>query len=174
MPTSSDETEAVAVAEFAVKPPRSVARLAAVQALYQMEMGGADANRVIAEFIAVRFDQEIEGISYPPVDRSWFALLVRGVVGRQDEIDDLIAATVSQDWSLPRIDATLRAIIRAATFELLCRPDVPLKVIISEYVDVAHAFFSGSEPGFANSVLDRLARAARPEFFTTGDRPKKS
>lgn len=171
MTTPSEDSEPIA--EFAVKPPRSVARLAAVQALYQMEMGGADANRVISEFNAVRFDQEVDGVSYPPIDRDWFGLLVRGVVGQQDAIDDLIAATVSQDWSLPRIDATLRALIRAGTFELLYRSDVPLKVVISEYVDVAHAFFSGSEPGFANSVLDRLARAARPEFFVSDGTRKK-
>ncbi|MFZ5834353.1 MAG: transcription antitermination factor NusB [Pseudomonadota bacterium] len=144
---------------------RSVARLAAVQALYQMELSGADAETVILEFMSDRFGHEIDGEEYLAPDQKLFAELVRGVVARQTEIDPLVARTVSADWSLPRLDATLRALIRTASYELMARTDIPVKVILSEYIDIAHAFFSGDEPGFANGVLDRVARIVRPQSF---------
>jgi len=144
---------------------RSVARLAAVQALYQMELSGADAETVILEFMSDRFGHEIDGEEYLAPDQKLFAELVRGVVARQTEIDPLVARTVSADWSLPRLDATLRALIRTASYELMARTDIPVKVILSEYIDIAHAFFSGEEPGFANGVLDRVARIVRPQSF---------
>lgn len=144
---------------------RSVARLAAVQALYQMELSGADVETVILEFISERFGQEIDGEEYLAADQTLFAELVRGVVARQLEIDPLIARTVSEDWALPRLDATLRALIRTAAFELMARTDIPVKVVLSEYIDIAHAFFSGDEPGFANGVLDKVARIVRPQAF---------
>lgn len=144
---------------------RSVARLAAVQALYQLELGGSDVESVILEFINERFGQEMDGEEYLAADQKMFAELVRGVVARQMEIDPLVARTVSVDWALPRLDATLRALIRTATYELMARTDVPLKVVLSEYVDIAHAFFSGDEPGFANGVLDKVARIVRPHSF---------
>ena len=97
---------------------------------------------------------------------------MRGTVSRQDDIDDIIAQTVSADWSLPRLDATLRALIRVATYELVARPDVPPKVVLNEYVSLAHAFFSGSEPGFANGVLDRVARQVRPHEYDGDGREK--
>jgi transcription antitermination protein NusB len=144
---------------------RSAARLAAVQALYQMEMGGSDVETVILEFISERFGHEIDGEEYLAADQKLFADLVRGVVAHQLEIDPLIARTVSADWSLARIDATLRALIRTATYELMARQDIPVKVVLSEYINIAHAFFSGDEPGFANGVLDRVARLVRPGAF---------
>lgn len=144
---------------------RSAARLAAVQALYQMEMGGMDADTVILEFISERFGHEIDGEEYPAADQKLFADLVRGVVTHQMEIDPLVARTVSEDWALARLDATLRALIRTATYELMMRGDIPVKVVLSEYIDIAHAFFSGDEPGFANGVLDRVARLVRPKSF---------
>ncbi len=144
---------------------RSAARLAAVQALYQREMGGSDVDTVILEFIGERFGHEIDGEEYLAADQKLFADLVRGVVAHQLEIDPLIARTVSADWSLARLDATLRALIRTATYELIARQDIPVRVVLSEYVDIAHAFFSGDEPGFANGVLDRVARLVRPGAF---------
>ncbi len=144
---------------------RSVARLAAVQALYQMELSGAGAEAVILEFMSDRFGHEMDGEEYLAADQKLFAELVRGVVARQMEIDPLVARTVSVDWALPRLDATLRALIRAATWELMARADIPVKVVLSEYIDIAHAFFSGDEPGFANGVLDKVARLVRPEAF---------
>ncbi|MDO9459237.1 MAG: transcription antitermination factor NusB [Alphaproteobacteria bacterium] len=144
---------------------RSAARLAAVQALYQMELSGADVDTVILEFMSERFGHEIDGEEYLAADQKMFAELVRGVVSRQLEIDPLVARTVSQDWALPRLDATLRALIRTATFELMARTDIPVKVVLSEYIDIAHAFFSGDESGFANGVLDKVARIVRPQSF---------
>lgn len=144
---------------------RSLARLLAVQALYQMEISGIDVNAVILEFLSERIGHEIEGIEYEQADQELFTGLVRGVVSRQLEIDPLIARTVSADWALPRLDATLRALIRAGTYELMARPDIPVKVVLSEYIDIAHAFFPGDEPGFANGVLDKIARRLRPEAF---------
>lgn len=156
-----------------IKPPkpesrqtaRSAARLAAVQALYQMEISGVDVNTVVLEFLSDRLGQEIDGEQYFAADEALFSELVRGVVARQNDIDPLIAQTVTTDWSLSRLDATLRALIRTGTYELMLRKDIPVKVILSEYVDIAHAFFSGDEPGFANGVLDKVARQVRPEAF---------
>lgn len=144
---------------------RSAARLAAVQALYQMEISGVDVNMVVLEFLSDRLGQEIDGEQYFAADEALFSELVRGVVARQNDIDPLIAQTVTTDWSLSRLDATLRALIRTGTYELMLRKDTPVKVILSEYVDIAHAFFSGDEPGFANGVLDKVARQVRPEAF---------
>ncbi|MEQ1888997.1 MAG: transcription antitermination factor NusB [Alphaproteobacteria bacterium] len=161
-PTATPETSGL---QQSKRSGRSVARLCAVQALYQMEMGGSDAETVILEFMSERFGQEIDGEEYLAADQKLFAELVRGVVARQMEIDPLVARTVSADWALPRLDATLRALIRTGTFELMARTDIPVKVVLSEYVDIAHAFFSGDEPGFANGVLDKVARIVRPQSF---------
>ncbi len=145
---------------------RAAARLAAVQALYQMEMTGIGVEAVIAEFLATRIGHAIDGDEYIGADAILFADLLRGVVAGQDEVDGLIIPALSGDWPLHRIDSTLRALLRAAVFELISQPGIPLKVILSEYIDIAHAFFSGSEPGFANAVLDTIARQLRPEAFT--------
>ncbi|MDE3114353.1 MAG: transcription antitermination factor NusB, partial [Pseudomonadota bacterium] len=140
------------------------ARLAAVQALYQMEQAGADAEAVIEEFVEHRFTRPAEIPAGAP-DEDFFGDLVRGVPRHQVEIDRALASSLSANWKLQRIDSILRAILRSAAYELIGRKDVPAKVVIDEYLGMAHAFFDGDEPGFVNAVLDRLARRKRaPEF----------
>ena len=145
---------------------RSVARLAAVQALYQMEVSGAGVEAVVREFSDHRFDralggEEGEGAPMAAADEAFFAELVRGVVEQQRGIDPAIARRLAQGWRLDRLDATVRAILRAGAFELSHRPDVPVEVVINEYVDLARSFFEGPEPGFVNAALDGLARDVR-------------
>jgi N utilization substance protein B len=148
-------------ARTASRRARSAARLAAVQALYQAELGGEDADTVINEFVDHRLGKEIEGDRYLDADEVFFRDLVAGAERRQGEIDTLISAALSSDWSLERLERIMRALLRAGAYELVARPDVPTKVVINEYVDVAHAFFGNKEPGFVNGVLDRLGRSAR-------------
>ena len=138
---------------------RSVARLAAVQALYQMEHSGAGVEAVIREFTDHRFDRDIEGETLATADEGYFAEIVRGAVSRQGEIDKAIAKKLAQGWKLQRIDATLRAIFRAGGYELLART-APVEVVIDEYVEIAKSFFDGPEPGFVNAALDAMARDA--------------
>jgi len=140
---------------------RTVARLAAVQALYQMEIAGAGVEAVIREFTDHRFDADMEGEQLAEADEAFFAVIVRGVVAEQKTIDGAIAKRLAQGWRLERIDATLRAILRAGSLELLSRPDVPTEVAIDEYVEIAKSFFEGPEPGVANGVLDGIARDVR-------------
>ncbi len=144
---------------------RGAARLAAVQALYQMEIGGGEIADVIAEFEAFRLGQEIDGEEYREADAVFFRDIVTGVVADQKVIDPKVHQTLVEDWPLKRIDVTLREILRAGLWELMRRRDVPAKVAISEYVDVARAFFDGDEPKIANAVLDKLARTYRPDDF---------
>ncbi|MBV9569842.1 MAG: transcription antitermination factor NusB [Alphaproteobacteria bacterium] len=142
---------------------RKAARLAAVQAIYQMELTGADANTVTEEFREHRFGQCPPQTSEPePV---FFVDLVHGVPQHQVEIDRAIAQNLSEGWTLQRIDSILRAILRAGVYELAARKDVPAKVVIDQYLDVAHAFFAGEEPAFVNAVLDRVARKKRAAEF---------
>lgn len=142
---------------------RSVARLAAVQALYQMEVSHAGVEHVIREFTEHRFDRDVEGVTLAGADESFFAELVRGVVGEQKGIDASIARRLAQNWRLERLDATVRAILRAGAFELANRPDVPTEVVIDEYVEVAKSFFEDVEPGFVNGALDAVAKDVRPD-----------
>lgn len=142
---------------------KAAARLAAVQALYQMELTGADAAAVTEEFLHHRLDGESEDERLVPADKTLFTELLRVAVTRQSAIDNLIHAALAEGWTLARLDSTLRALLRAATAELTACADTPARVVISEYVDVAHAFFSGEEPGFVNGVLDSLARHLRPD-----------
>lgn len=144
---------------------RSAARLAAVQALYQMDMTAIDLTRVIAEFEAHRLGQEVEGCHYADAEPRFFRDIVEGVVREQLRIDPLIDRHLAEGWRLNRLDSILRAILRAGTFEMLLRKDVPGKVVITEYVDLAHAFFSGEEPKVVNGILDKLGHEARPEEF---------
>ncbi len=142
---------------------RSAARLAAVQALYQLEVSGADWRAVRTEFETHRLGAEIEGERYHDADLSLFRDILEGVVGRQGEIDRLTDKALVERWPLGRIDPTLRALFRAAGHEFLARPDIPPKVTIGEYVDIAKAFFAeGREAKFVNGVLDHMARVARP------------
>ena len=144
---------------------RSAARLAAVQALYQMEMTGADWRKVVHEFDEHRLGAEIEGVQYRDADQSHFRATVERAVAEQARIDRLTDTALVERWPLGRVDATLRAIFRAAVSELI-GPDMPPKVVIGEYVDVTRAFFSdGREGGFVNAVLDHVAREVRPDAF---------
>ena len=144
---------------------RSTARLAAVQALYQMELTGTGAEEAVFEFTEHRFGREAETGTAGEVDAEFFARLVRGVPEHQEEIDAGITGVLSADWRLSRIDSILRAILRAGCFELIAARDVPAKATIDEYVDVAHAFFSGDEPSFVNDALYKLARRKRASEF---------
>jgi N utilization substance protein B len=146
-------------------PARSAARLAAVQALYQMEASGQGVEATIREFEAFRFGAEMDGARLHAADRAFFADILRGAVEVQELLDPHIARQLAKGWKLSRLDATARAILRAGLFELLRRPDIPAKSVINEYVDVANAFFDGQEPKFVNAVLDAAARDARPEEF---------
>ena len=148
---------------------RSAARLAAVQALYQMDMTGIDLNQVIAEFAAHRFGREIEGWQYAEAELDFFRDIVEGVVREQLRIDPLIDKQLAEGWRLTRIDSILRAILRAGAYEILIRGDVPARVVISEYVDIAHAFFGEEEPKVVNGILDRLGHRARPQEFAAGE-----
>lgn len=140
---------------------RTVARLAAVQALYQMEVGGAGVDAVVREFSDYRFERDMEGAELAHADEAYFAEVVRDAVASQGEVDRAIATRLAKGWRLDRIDATLRAILRAGAAELIKRPDTPLVVVIDEYVEIAKSFFEGPEPGVVNGVLDGIARDVR-------------
>lgn len=150
----------------APKQARSVARLAAVQALYQMEVSSAGAEAVIREFSEHRFDRDLpaepgEEATLAQADEGFFADLVRGVVAEQKNVDAAIARRLASGWRLERLDATARAILRAGAFELSHRADVPTEVVIDEYVELAKSFFEGPEPGFVNGALDAVAQDVR-------------
>jgi N utilization substance protein B len=140
---------------------RSSARIAAVQALYQMELAATDVNAVIAEFLAHRLGAADESGLPEGTDVDHFAEVVKGVVARQREIDPQIDKQLAEGWRLKRVDSILRAALRAGVLELMAMPGVPARVVISEYVEVAHAFFDGDEPRVVNGVLDKLARRLR-------------
>lgn len=140
---------------------RSAARLGAVQALYQMDMVGTELDDIVDEFVHHRFGQEIEGETFPAADVAHFSDVIRGVVREQREIDVAINGALAKGWTLARIDSTMRAVLRAGVYELRRCKDIPVKVIINEYVNVAHAFFEGEEPGVVNAVLDRLGATVR-------------
>jgi N utilization substance protein B len=140
---------------------RSAARLAAVQALYQQEMEGTPLARLIKEFHDHRLGALIEDAQYVDAEREFFDDVVTGVDARRDEIDAAISARLAKGWSLKRLDRPMRAILRAGAYELLARSDVPVGSVISEYVDVAHAFYDKRESGFVNGLLDAIAKEAR-------------
>lgn len=142
---------------------RGAARLAAVQALYQMELSGATLPQIVSEYENLRLGQDIDGEQYLEADVAYFRGLMSGVVAGQKEIDPAINDALTADWPLSRVDTTLRALLRCGTFELRSRKDVPARVIISEYVNVAKAFFAVEEPRMVNGVLDKLARINRAD-----------
>lgn len=144
---------------------RSLARLAAVQALYQMEIAGTDLADVVAEFELFRLGKEIDGEQYRDADAAWFRDLMSGVVAEQRVIDPMIHSTLMDGWPLRRVDSILRATLRAGVYELIRRADVPARVVITEYVEVARAFFEEDEPRIVNGVLDRIAHELRPAEF---------
>ena len=136
---------------------RGAARLAAVQALYQMDIGGNGILETVAEYETFRLGKEIDGVTYREADPQWFRQIVSGVVEGQKALDPEIRKALPEDWPLSRLDSTLRAILRGGTWELKGKQDVPIAVIISEYVDIAKAFYEGDEPKLVNGVLDRVA-----------------
>ncbi len=149
---------------------RSVARLAAVQALYQVELSDAAPGEAIADFLSHRDGREIEGDHYAEADRTHFKWLVRAVSGEVGGLDDCIAGALDSGWTVARLSALMRALLRAAAAELLARPDIPARVVVNEYVELAGAFFSRREPAFVNAALDAMARRARvAEFAAPGD-----
>lgn len=150
--------------------PLSAARLAAVQALYQMDVAQTDAADVVQQFCEHRLSPQSGDDGCRGADAALFGRIVKGVVAEQRQIDPLLNAKLAEGWRLPRIDSILRAILRAAIYELLQSPEVPAKVVINEYVDVAHAFFEEEEPKFVNAIVDGLAREIRSlEFDGTAD-----
>jgi N utilization substance protein B len=141
---------------------RSAARLAAVQALYQQEMEGTPTPRLLKEFHDHRLGATIEDERYHDAERDFFDDIVTGVEARRSDLDQAIAARLAEGWTLERLDRPMRAILRAGAYELIGRPDVPVGSVISEYVDVAHAFYDKRESGFVNGLLDAIAKEARP------------
>ena len=142
---------------------RGAARLAAVQALYQMDLAGTGLNEIMAEFESHWLGGEVEGAKYLPAESAYFRDIVSGVVREQNSLDPKIDAALARGWPLKRIEAVLRAVLRAGAYELACRNDVPARVVMSEYVDVAGAFVDRDETGMVNAVLDQLARQYRAE-----------
>ncbi|WP_279594510.1 transcription antitermination factor NusB [Methylobacterium sp. E-066] len=142
--------------------PRSGARLSVVQALYEMDISGKGVLDALAEFEAFWIGQEVDGILHPKAETAFFRDLLRGTVEEQRAIDQKLDQALAQGWPLRRIEIVLRAIMRAGAYELMFRPDVPAPAAISEYVDVAHSFYTADEPGLVNAVLDRVAREVRP------------
>ncbi len=158
------------MAERHRQPPlnkRRAARFAAVQALYQAEAGELAVDRVIAEFKAHRLASIFEPLELdaasPKVDEVWFAIIAGGAWEAKDQLDPAIESCLKQNWTLARCGYLLRATLRAGAFELARRSDVPIKVVINEYVELAHLFFDGDEPSLVNAVLDRLAPILRPD-----------
>lgn len=148
---------------------RGAARLAAVQALYQLDIGGATLPEVLAEFESYRLGREVDGEQYREADAAFFRDIVAGVVRDQLTLDPAVHGELTPGWPLQRIDATLRAILRAGAHELTSRSDVPARVVVSEYVDIARAFFDADIAGMVNAVLDALARKLRPAEFSVVD-----
>ena len=147
---------------------RGAARLAAVQALYQMDLAGTGLNEILAEFENHWLGREVEGAQYLPAEAAFFRDVVSGVVREQRKLDPLIDDALAKSWPLKRVESLLRAVLRAGVYELSARSDVPARVVVSEYVDVAHAFLDGEETGMVNAVLDQLARQLRAgEFVRT-------
>lgn len=140
---------------------RSAARLAAVQALYQIDMEGTPLASLLDEFHRHRLGAEIEGDQYAQAEVAFFDDVVKGVDARRDEIDELLSGRLAEGWRLERLDKTMLQILRAGAWELLARADIPTATVISEYVDVAHAFFEAREAKFVNGVLDAVAKAVR-------------
>jgi N utilization substance protein B len=147
---------------------RGAARLAAVQALYQMDIAGAGINDIFAEFESHWLGGEVEGEKYLPAEAAFFRDIVSGVVRDQVKLDPLIDDALSKGWPLKRIEAILRAVLRAGAYELEHRKDVPGRVVVSEYVDVANAFVDREETGMVNAVLDQIGRHFRGDEFGRG------
>jgi N utilization substance protein B len=144
---------------------RAAARLGAVQALYQMDLAGTDVGVTLAQFSSRAMGEDFEAGQCGEADYKFLKEVVDGAVREQKTIDPAVDAILEKDWPLHRLDATVRAILRAGAYELMFMEKVPARVAISQYVDVAGAFFEAEEPKFINGVLDRLARQRRPDEF---------
>ena len=144
---------------------RGAARLAAVQALYQMDLAGTGLTEILAQFERHWIGREVEGAQYLPAEAAFFRDIVSGVVREQLKLDPLIDAALAERWPLKRIETILRAVLRAGAYELEHRRDVPARVVVAEYADVAAAFVERDETGMVNAVLDQLARQLRGEEF---------
>lgn len=142
---------------------RGTARLAAVQALYQMDVGGSDVTDVIAAFEVFWMGREVDGEVYLPADHQFFRDIVLGVLRDQQRIDVAVDRVLTTDWPLKRIESVMRATLRAGAYELFSRADIPARVIIAEYLDVADAFIDREEVGMVNAVLDKIAKRLRPD-----------
>jgi N utilization substance protein B len=149
---------------------RGAARLAAVQALYQMDIAGTGLNDILSEFESHWIGREVEGAQYLPAEAAFFRDVVAGVLREQRSLDPLIDEALARGWPLKRIEAILRAVLRAGAYELGYRSDVPARVVVSEYVDVANAFVDRDETGMVNAVLDQLARQFRDGEFERASR----
>ncbi|MDQ0507040.1 transcription antitermination factor NusB [Xanthobacter agilis] len=145
---------------------KSAARLGAVQALYQMDLAQTPIHDILAQFESHWLGQEVEGTQLPEADIKLFRAVVEGVLSEQRAIDPLVDKALSRGWPLRRVEAVLRAVLRAGAFELLARPDVPARVVIAEYVNVAGAFLDRDETGMVNAVLDALAHELRAREFS--------
>ena len=157
------KTDPAKQATFRPANKRGAARLAAVQALYQMDVAGSGILEITAEYEEFRLGKEVDGSQYREADAQWFRAILAGVVENQTKVDPIIRQSLTEDWPLSRLDSTLRAIMRAGVYELMLRNDVPVAVIVSEYVDIAKAFYDEDEPKLVNAVLDRVARRVRGE-----------
>lgn len=146
---------------------RSAARLGVVQALYQMDIGGTDLPSTMAQFEADRLGAMIDDMQLHDADEAFFRDLLAGVVSDQRRIDRGVDAILKDGWPLTRIDSILRAIFRAGAYEIFNRDDVPARVVINEYIEIAKAFFDKDEVAVVNGLLDRLARQARSQEFAT-------
>ncbi len=144
---------------------RGAARLAAVQALYQMDVASTGLNDILAEFESHWIGREVEGAQYLPAEAAFFRDIVSGVLREQRTLDPLIDEALQKSWPLKRIETVLRAALRAGAYELTHRRDVPARVVVAEYADVAAAFVERDETGMVNAVLDQLARKLRAEEF---------
>jgi transcription antitermination protein NusB len=149
---------------------RGAARLAAVQALYQMDIAGTGLNEILAQFESHWIGREVEGEQYLPAEAAFFRDVVEGVVREQRKLDPLIDKALSEGWPLKRIETLVRAVLRGGAYELDHRRDVPARAVVSEYVDVANAFVGREETGMVNAVLDALARQLRASEFEQAPR----
>ena len=146
----------------------SAARLAAVQALYQINLGGGSMEDALLQFLHERGDETVDapdGETIIQPDQNLFTELVRGVWARREELTDMIGAALVEGWALNRLEIVLRCILESGVYELLARQNVPVRVVIGEYVDLTHAFYAGAEPGMVNGILDTLAHRLRPDEF---------
>ncbi|HLS69776.1 MAG TPA: transcription antitermination factor NusB [Kiloniellales bacterium] len=145
---------------------RRAARLAAVQALYQAEISSSAPDKVALEFLQHRLSEDLDGLTLGDIDQQLFLDVFRGTHGARRELDDMLMAVIAEDWRVERLDSMLRHILRAAAWELGYHPQAPAKVVVAEYVGLAHDFFAAREAGMANGMLNRLARDLRPEEFS--------